>query len=183
MSERLIIQQCSPTLAGLKTGNLFTAPCPSKTELQEDLRKLNQILVPRGLRILPLRYAKKRVLLYLYRPDRLRKDLEDAAAWKLLQGKGYPCGQPEHCLACLRQRLKDEETFPHEIGLFLGYPPEDVQGFIENKAGCCKCAGCWKVYGDVKRAQKTFHQFRNCTRNYCAQWAQGATIEQLTVTG
>ena len=177
MSERLIIQQCSPTLAGLKTGNLFTAPCSSEAELRKDLRKLNQILVPRGLRILPLRYAKNRVLLYLYRPDRLRKDLEDTAAWELLQGMGYPCGQPEHCLACLRQRLKTEGTFPHEIGLFLGYPPEDVQGFIDNKAGC------WKVYGDANKAQKMFHQFRNCTRNYCARWAQGATIEQLTVTG
>ena len=32
----------------------------------------------------------------------------------------------------LIQRKIDE--FPHDIGLFLGYPPEDVLGFITNKA-------------------------------------------------
>ncbi len=38
--------------------------------------------------------------------------------------------------------------FPHEIGLFLGYPPEDVCGYIRNKGKCQKCTGHWQVYGD-----------------------------------
>ena len=37
-------------------------------------------------------------------------------------------------------------AFPHEIGLFLGYPFEDVMGFIENKGENYLCSGCWKVY-------------------------------------
>ena len=37
------------------------------------------------------------------------------------------------CIVKLIGRLQENEGFPHEIGLFLGYPPEDVLGFIENK--------------------------------------------------
>ena len=39
--------------------------------------------------------------------------------------------------------------FPHEIGIFLGYPLADVAGFIRNKGRNCKCIGTWKVYGDA----------------------------------
>ena len=51
---------------------------------------------------------------------------------------------PEQCLARLIERLKDADEFPHEIGLFLGYPPEDVEGFIQEPNGQ-KYTGIWKV--------------------------------------
>ena len=41
----------------------------------------------------------------------------------------------------------------------LGYPAEDVQGFIENETKEGKCVGCLKVYGDVEQAQKEFEQY------------------------
>ena len=35
-----------------------------------------------------------------------------------------------------RQTFKGDESgeFPHEVGLFLSYPPEDVKGFIDHRA-------------------------------------------------
>ena len=67
------------------------------------------------------------------------------------------------------------------IGLFLGYPPEDVCGFIENKADACKCVGCWKVYGDEDAAKKLFAKYKKCTDVYCTLFANGRSIERLTV--
>ena len=83
----------------------------------------------------------------------------------------------------LIERLRTSPDFPHEIGLFLGYPPEDVRGFIENKAQDCKCVGCWKVYGDETAAQRRFAQYQKCKDVYCAKWEQGRSIERLTVAG
>ena len=80
------------------------------------------------------------------------------------------------------ERLRGGGGFPDEIGLFLGYPPEDVQGFMENKAARHKLAGCWKVYGDVDAAQQTFARYKKCTRVYLDQWRRGATLERLTVS-
>ena len=93
MFENLVVSQCAPTMAGLKTGNLFTCPFAGKDILHKNLRRLNEALVPRGARILPLRYGESRVLLYMYRPGQLKKDLSDVQAtrkqWPTLSRRGF----------------------------------------------------------------------------------------------
>lgn len=183
MPEEYLVRHCSPTLAGMKTGSLFVCPYDSKETLREEIRQLNRRLGPKGLRILPLRFSEKRVTIYVYRPAGLTRDLSEAAAAAILQQQGYTLGNCcEHCIAQLVRRLREQSSFPHEIGLFLGYPPEDVLGFIENKAQGCKCVGCWKVYGDEETAKNCFAKYEKCTRVYCDKWAQGRTIERLTVS-
>ena len=40
MTEELVIYHCSPTMAGMKTGNLFTCPKEETNVLTENIRKL-----------------------------------------------------------------------------------------------------------------------------------------------
>lgn len=91
MSEELIVRHCAPTLANLKTGSLFVCPITDRPSFFSSLRSLNELLVPKGLRALPLRIREYSALVYLYRPSRLKKDLEDPAAIKILQDHGYSC--------------------------------------------------------------------------------------------
>ena len=49
--------------------------------------------------------------------------------------------------------------FPHEMGLFLGYPPKDVTGFIENRGENCIFAGYWKVYDRPLEKRRLFQKF------------------------
>ena len=183
MPEELIIRHCSPTLAGIKTGNLFSCAYTDKKELFNDVRDLNNKLGPKGLRLVMLRYGNGRALIYLYRPQKLKSDLSDAQAAELLKERGYSTNRAEECVVQLAKRLRCKDEFPHEIGLFLGYPIEDVCGFIEHKGTCEKCTGCWKVYGNVQCAQKKFAQYKKCTSVYCKQWDNGKSIERLTVAG
>lgn len=179
MSEDLIIEHCSPTLAGIKTGNLFSVKVTNEEELNRDIRELNDRLRAKGLRVIPLKVTRKYALIYIYRPSRLMKDLNDPQASLLLKSMGYKLKNPECCIVELVQRLKCEESFPHEIGLFLGYPPEDVRGFIENRAKGSRLTGYWKVYGDVNAAKKRFEAFRKCTDYFCRQFERGCTVLQL----
>ena len=94
MSEALLIDNASPMLAGLKTGNLFACPAEDVQSLRESLRSLNRVLVPRGVRILPVRYLEERVLIYLYRPARLRKDLANGTAKEILPPAVTPLRTP-----------------------------------------------------------------------------------------
>ena len=181
MSDEIIVRHGSPTLAGLKTGNLFNCPYSDKEELFQALRSLNRRLVPKGVRVVPLRMWTDKVLLYIYRPRKLGNDLAVKEAADLLRENGYNVDNLGKCVAHLGRRLYEMESFPHEIGLFLGYPPEDVRGFIENHAEGYKCVGCWKVYGDEQEARQLFEQYRKCTDVYCSQWAKGRSIERLTV--
>lgn len=183
MSEDLIVRHCSPTLAGIKTGNMFTCSFENEKAMRESIRRWNKILRKKGLRVVPLRFRNNRALIYIYRPARLSQDLQHDTACRLLQERGYGMETPERCVLQLMKRLGECEEFPHEIGLFLGYPPEDVCGFIENKAEGCKCVGCWKVYGDAEAAQKTFAKYKKCTNVYCAQLKKGRSIERLAVAG
>ena len=149
--------------------------------MQEYIRSLNRRLQHKGLRVLPLRYSGQRVLIYVYRPSRLSQDLQNRLANTLLLERGYPCLTPERQILYLKKRLENTEDFPHEIGLFLGYPPEDVYGFIENKPDSCKYTGLWKVYGDAEEAKRTFDKFRKCTDVYSRCWEEGKSLERLTV--
>ena len=68
-----------------------------------------------------------------------------------------------------------------EIGLFLGYPVEDVLGFIENAGQNCKCCGCWKVYCNECEAVRTFARYKKCRDIYKRLWQEGRSVLQLTV--
>ena len=181
MSEELIVRQCAPTLAGLKTGSIFNCPYRCRKSLLEGISKMNTRLSEKGLRFIPLRISESQALIYIYRPEKLKKDLSSEEAADILNSLGYTCPDMHKCLSRLRERLKGCSDFPHEIGLFLGYPPEDVKGFIENRASGHKLSGYWKVYGDTKRALKTFALYKKCTRVYVDRCACGTSVERLAV--
>lgn len=181
MPDKVIIDNCSPTLAGIKTGNLFSVDRNEIKDVNKELRELNAILTSKGIRAVPVKQTSKNVLIYLYRPDRLMRDLDAEGAKEILKEKGYNCKSVEEYVVSLINHISHDRSFPHEIGLFLGYPPIDVKGFMENTRAGVKCVGYWKVYGDKEKAEKTFHRYKKCTDLYKTNLALGKPISQLIV--
>lgn len=189
MSDEMIVRHCAPTLAGIKTGSLFSVDCPDRKALEQQIRDYNRMLVPKGLVMLPLRYHKGRALIYVFRPDSLKADLSREESRLILRKMGYlkssspeSAGSLRGALKHLAQRMTDGETFPHEIGLFLSYPPEDVRGFIDNGAANFRYAGIWKVYGDVDEARRTFRKYHRCEELYMDSFERGMSLERLAVS-
>ena len=90
----------------------------------------------------------------------LAKRLSDSAVRAILERYGYTSDMTlEECLDRLSERIGDSGSFPHEIGIFLGYPVEDVVGFIENKSETFKLCGARKVYGSVANTRRTFADY------------------------
>ena len=87
---------------------------------------------------------------------------------------------PEACIERLRSRI-EMDSFPHEIGVFLDYPLDDVIAFIMNKGENCPLTGCWKAYTDEAGARKTFALYRKCRDVYLRCFAQGIGVARLTV--
>lgn len=180
--ERHLIDYCAPTLASLKTGNLFRIPCRCHEALETSLQQLRRKLEPKGVSLEVIHHYPQNVLVYVYRPVRLQQDLKQPGAAKLLREYGYEGTSVEQALAHLKKRIAAADGFPHEIGLFLGYPLGDVMGFIENRGKNCKCVGCWKVYCDECEAQKMFARFDKCCAVYRRLFAEGRrSLCQLTV--
>ena len=134
--ERLIIQHCAPTLANLKTANLVNWRGDIN---EEDFMRCKKKLKEKGVDITILGKREKGALLYVYRRKRLESDLSQIKVFSILRKFGYKSIDVDYCLDFLSKRIDKSPCFPHEIGLFLSYPPEDVLGFIENKGQNFKC--------------------------------------------
>ncbi|MBE5847825.1 MAG: DUF3793 family protein [Lachnospiraceae bacterium] len=181
MSEEMIIDLCAPTLAGIKTGNLFSVKIREGSDINREIRALNEALRDKGIRVIPLKKTESLVLIYLYRPDCLRRDLDDPDVVNLLKEKGYVLDGAEDPLVQLARHLREDKEFPHEIGVFLGYPPSDVASFMKSSSEGVKCVGCWKAYSDREKAERTFRKYQTCTEIYRRLNRRGKSLAQLAV--
>ena len=181
MLEKYLIGHCSPTLASLKTANLFTYAYDGEAEFQEEYRMWAARFREKGVSLMVLRRRRNTALLYVCRKERLKKDLQQPGVAPFLAACGYPAAEPEAALERLRCRLADNAAFPHEIGVFLGYPLGDVMGFIRSGGRNCRHAGCWKVYCNEAETLRLFEKFKKCRDVYLRLWNQGRSVLQLTV--
>lgn len=179
--ERSLIEHCAPTLASLKVGSLFSFLAPVCRSLQEEIGALNEQLQQKGLTLRLVKAMEGRALCYLYRESQLSGVLADPQNAAFLRSCGYAHTDAACALNKLCSRLEADPDFPHEIGLFLGYPLGDVIGFIENKGKNCLCCGCWKAYTDACAAQKLFARYGKCTDVYRRLYLAGRSLSQLTV--
>lgn len=142
----------------------------------------NGLLQKRGIAVTLLKQCGNMSLLLVYRPDFLKWDLRAPNVAAYLRECGYE--DPLNvtgAIGKLRMRLQTCDSFPHEIGLFLGYPLQDVRGFIENKGrNHCLC-GCWKVYADPEEAMRKFSLFKKCGQVYRRHYHNGRSALQLAV--
>lgn len=183
MLEQYLISQCACTLACIKTGSLFSWLGPADRSFWKQMAWWNACLGRKGICLRVLRYGQHSVLVYVYRPACLAADLcrPDTAAF--LHRLGYAQLDVDSALQTLTVRLHTQPEFPHEIGLFLGYPLDDVVGFIENGGKNCRETGCWKVYSDEEQARRTFARYRKCREAYTRMWQAGRSPAQLAVNG
>ncbi len=179
--ERKLIEYCAPTLASLKTANLFNHSFSSEEELEKQLAELNSLLGKKGIFLQVLFKKSNRALIYVFRKSRLQAELNRPAVRRFLSKYGYEHMDVDYGLDRLKERLGEDGAFPHEIGIFLGYPLGDVVGFIQNAGKNCKCLGCWKVYCNECEARKTFARYQKCRTIYSRLWKDGRSVIQLTV--
>ena len=181
MLEQALIAHCAPTLAHLKVGSLFSVQSSDPDGLRGEIHALSPMLVDKGLALTVLRADSGRALLYLYRTGDLRRTLEAPEIQRFLAEYDYADFGVDTAIARLRDRLSQSSEFPHEIGVFLGYPLSDIRGFICNSGKNCLCCGCWKVYSNPCDAQRTFDRYHKCAEVYARLFAQGRSLARLTV--
>lgn len=135
--ERQLAMHCAPALVGIKPANIVTFPVKDGEEGMrpgELAAAYNRRFQGRDLRFRILRECPRRRLLMVYRPSKLERHLRRPEVRQILASEGYREAELEELLGQLEERVRRSGScdFPHEIGLFLGYPVEDVVGFMEN---------------------------------------------------
>lgn len=105
-----------------------------------------------------IRKCSKRVLVIFFNRTVLLKTLLKPNNRNFLNTIGYPGGIDLNTYLILLQR-QFEITFPHEVGIFLGIPLEDVESFIAHRGKGCLLNSYWKVYHDTERAKSIFASY------------------------
>lgn len=176
--ERTLAFHCAPALAGIKPADLISWPgTPEETDtLLKCFSTLSNADI--CLRLLCRRGA--RCLILVYRREHLRRQLAREEVRTLLRRDGYPVDRgTEATLEHLAKRLAVPGDFPHEVGLFLGYPAGDVEGFRRDGGRGCKYSGLWKVYDHVEHARRRFDQYRCCRQGLCRRVLEGQPLGEL----
>ena len=175
--ERTLAVHSAPALLGVKCANLISiqvSKCsPSEYATEFERRS--------GLRMRILCRCRERVLLYVYHETLLDLQLSRPEIRTFLAQYGYTKHMSaDDMLSRLSERMECG-SFPHEIGIFLGYPLPDVQGFIENEGRNCLLCGYYKVYSDPERAQRTFANYDRCRDILCDKLDRGYDLFQALV--
>lgn len=182
--EAILIEQCAPVLAGIKMAGLFRYALKPEEKIGWLLGHWNRVFAEKGLRLTSLKQCQKQkiYLIYVYRPKQLEARLAQSEIQSFLSESGYePSENYISYLKRLTYRMCLYSDFPHEIGIFLGYPLGDVKGFIQLGGEACLCCGTWKVYENVEEAQKRFAQYKKCTDLYQKLYADGRPLLRMTV--
>jgi len=169
--NNMLVKHCSPVLTGIKTANMFTF-FGDPLNIKNIIKSYNKVFNSFDIYFYILNSKEKSSLIYVYRFDRLKRDLRQRYVSSFMAREGYDIYDIRGCIERLSEKIKSEKGFPHEIGLFLSYPICDVIGFIKNKGSNFKYCGFWKVYRDEENAKRIFCEYEKCTALCCKKFSK-----------
>ena len=89
MLDKYLIEHCSPTLASLKTANLFSMNIGAETDFQAQIDRLNDGLKSKGIVLMVLKKEGNRALVYVCRKSYLQEDLNRPGVASFMKKYGY----------------------------------------------------------------------------------------------
>lgn len=170
-----LIASCAPVFMGVKPAALVRLEAWEFIKLQA-LSSICPIKM-QPLDILP------RNQVFVYIPQLLEGAFRLPGALHVLRSIGYGGSDVEEYVRELVRRIhgayRKKNLFPHEIGIFLGYPLEDVLGFWLFGGRNAKMEGEWKVYSDIERAKEIQYFHKEAVQTALTASREGYTLEDI----
>ena len=174
--ETQIALQCAPLISVLKVSNLLIISA-------EDEALVRVILRRSGISFFRLLRTGEKVTFLLFRKNPLEAYLKQQEVEAMLAEAGYAELSLGNILSTFQKRyahyMSAGGRFPHEMGLLLGYPAEDVKGFVENEGKNFLYSGYWKVYADVEEKRRLFQKFENAKETVIQLLSYGVGIQDI----
>lgn len=174
--ENRLALQCAPVIKGIKISNLLSV-------WTSDESLVRFLFTKTGLIHYRLLRMKDKTIFLIFRMEQLSQHLQKAEVRKLLKENGYNDFSLSGILGVFQSRyqgfVEQKQEFPHEMGILLGYPIEDVIGFITHNGKNYLYSGYWKVYKDVKEKQRLFNQYEKAKEELVLLLAEGYDIHSI----
>lgn len=174
-----LVLQCAPLIVGLKMSNLFIIQ-------NEHISKMYRLLKESRISYYVFLVTEKMSTLFLYDREKLENFLSKKQIRLFFREEGYLDFDLQKVLFRFRCQYRlywsGKRDFPHELGLLLGYPIEDVNGFILNKGKKSLYTGYWKVYDDVQGKKELFRMYELAKETLIQLVFNGISIAEIIDT-
>lgn len=174
--EMQIAKQCAPLLTGIKISNLLNTHISNK-------EKIYKIFENSAINIKCIYFDNERISILLYKSDELLEYMRQPDIQCFMRHMGYENMNENSILDEFAIRfstyMRKMVSFPHEMGILLGYPVEDVIGFIENKGRNSLYTGYWKVYSNLFCALNTFKKYNQAKEKVTHLVSHGVSIKNI----
>ena len=157
--ENFIVYNTSTVIARVKPASILNFSEDSKS-LYSSWKIYGRNFVKEiDLEYVELREADSSIIVLVYSENIMKEYITNEKNREFLMRIGYP---KEISVKSYIETLKARYMLhhcPHELGVFLGIPIEDVKDFMECTNKKCLLCGYWKVYNNYYAAEKTFKQY------------------------
>lgn len=156
--KKFMLFMLAPVVAGYKPSSTITLVKKSNDYFEWNKSK-EELLKELNLNYIVLRECSEAKIILVFNEAKLRERLKNKDNKNFLEGLNYNLS-----LDIFEILLKLKERYnlyhcPHELGIFLGIPVEDVKDFMECTEKKCLACGYWKVYNNYDEAIKTFNNY------------------------
>lgn len=155
-SEIVLSYYLAPVILKKKSAALFVFPT-------EEVIPMVSLVGAIGVQAYQLVAAQEKSYLLFYQEQQLQNKLKNPRISAFLRDYEYEVTELDQVLRQVSKRIQEcllhEREFPHEMGVLLDYPIEDVKGFMKHKGKEEQYSGYWKVYDQVEKAKETFGEY------------------------
>lgn len=168
----------SPLFEGYKSSVLIMVPTNKVDEILCDATI--RLFREKGFELKEMGKCNHNTRILIFNRKALEEDVYTKERFQFLTNYGYSIMPLDSMLEELSIRLNNNEIpFPHEIGIFLGYPLDDIKGFIKNNAKNYSFSGYWKVYSNQEKTRLVFDNYRKKRQENINKYIKGVAFSDI----
>ena len=177
--EKFLLFNSSLVIANIKPSVTVNIKKNQGENYKNWLEYGEDFLVKVNLNYIILRENDNAIILLIYKDELLKNHIFKEKNRKFLNQIGYAdINNIKYYIELLKIRYQIYKC-PHELGVFLGIPVEDVIDFMDcNEKKCLGC-GYWKIYNNYDEAIEIFKKYDEVKFKTASDLIKGVPIDKI----
>lgn len=157
--EKFLIYNASLVISGAKPSATITLKKSGNNIYEKWIKYGKDFLYDIGLDYMELREGKESLIILVYHKENLKEHIFKKENNEFLLNIGYEFSEELNEYIDMLKKRYNKFKCPHELGVFLGFPIEDVRDFMDCSNKECLGCGYWLVYNDIDKARSIFKKY------------------------
>jgi hypothetical protein len=134
----------------------------------------------KGFELITMGQCNLDTRILIFNRKTLEEDVYTKDRFEFLQGYGYSIMPLNSMLGELTLRLNNcDVPFPHEVGVFMGYPLEDIKNFKNKSTPKESQSSYWKIYRNQEKTRIVFDNYQKNREININKHIEGVAFDNL----